>query len=198
MFNIKNELTIEENYDLGLLPQRNEKNIFYQESSCRSNLENFVLNSENRRILKKTENITYKTVNLSDFVYTPKLQKQIHDWVKELNWDFPTSSIKKVFTDHIFNRLYIFYDHDVVAAYAVCYFSPTISHVAYLFYDPKYSHQDLPIRCPLQVVIDSHEQQLKYTYLGRFNPETKLGFYKRSFPGFEYYYNNSWVPYINH
>ena len=45
-FNLKNTNSIEENYKNGLLPQRNDKNSFYFQSSCRSNLENFNLKSK--------------------------------------------------------------------------------------------------------------------------------------------------------
>ena len=197
MFNIKNNLSIEENYEKGLLPQRNDKDSYYQESSSRCRLSEFSLSSENRRILKKTDRFTFKVVPLSDFPYTPQLQKQLRDWVVELGWNFPASSIKKVFTDHIFNFVYIFYDGKTPVAYSICYFSATISHISYLFYNPQYSHSDLPIRCPLQFVIDSHQKGLRYAYLGRFDPETKLGFYKRALPGFEYYLDGNWVKYTH-
>ena len=198
MFNIQNKLSIEENYLQGLLPQRNLKNSFYQDEnfSSRCNLKNFNLSSENRRIIRKTDTFTFKKIHLSEFKYTPLVQKQIVSWIKGLDWDFPTSSIKNVFTDHIFNYLYIWYDADKqICAYSLCYTNENFSHIAYVFYDPKYAHNDLPIRLSLQVISDSFDSQLKYCYLGRFNPNTKLGFYKRNFPGFQYFTNGQWVSY---
>lgn len=198
MFNIKNNLSIEENYQQGLLPQRNSKDSFYQDenSSSRSRLENLIFSSENRRIFKKTDSFSFKRIKLSEFFYNSQIQKQIFQWVRGLNWDFPTSSIKTVFTNHIFNYLYIWYDIDQqVCAYSLCYFEDKFSHIAYVFYDPKYAHQDLPIRLALQVVKDSFDQGLEYCYLGRFNLETKLGYYKRSFPGFQYFTQGAWITY---
>jgi len=198
MFNIQNKLSIEENYQLGLLPQRNSKDSFYQDDnySSRSNLSLFQLSSENRRILNKTQNFTFKKILLSEFNYTSSVQKQIVNWVKELKWDFPTSSIKTVFTNHIFNYLYIWYDENKeICAYSLCYFNENFSHIAYVFYNPKYAHNDLPIRLSLQVISDSFDLKLKYCYFGRFNPETKLGFYKRNFPGFQYFTQGQWLPY---
>lgn len=195
-FNIQNTNNIEENYNLGLLPQRNNKDLFYLESSCRSNLSNFQLSSENRRILKKTENFQFKKINIKNFQFSHETQKQIHRWIKELDWQFPTSTIKKIFTDHIFNYLYIWTNElNETVAYSVCYFSKNISHIAYVFYDPKYSHTNLPIRLVLQTIIDSQELNLKYCYIGRFSKET--GFYKRNMPGFEYFINNNWIKYNN-
>jgi len=195
-FNIKNSLSAEENYQNGLLPQRNKKDLFYSQSSCRSNLENFHLNSENRRILKKTQNYNFQKIPLSDFSYTVDLQKTLLLWTKKLKWNFPVSSIKTIFTRHIFNQLYIWKDQDnQIIAYSLCYFSPTVSHIAYVFYHPRLSHTGLPIRLTLQAVIDSHHLGLKYCYLGRFSPQT--GYYKRNLPGFEHFIDNSWQPFKN-
>lgn len=193
-FNINNNQPIEINYQNGLLPQRNKKNLWYQETSGRSNLANFNLNSENRRILRKTEDFYFEKIKLENFKFDLSFQKKIFNWVKQLGWDFPVSSIKNIFTDHIFNYLYVWKnkDHQEVA-YSICYFSNTISHIAYVFYDPEYSHGNLPIRLVLQTIIDSQEANLNYCYLGRFSSNT--GFYKRNMPGFEYFKDNTWINY---
>lgn len=193
-FNISVSQNIEKNYSIGLLPQRNNKNLFYKESSSRSNLKNFTLSSENRRIIRKTENFSYQKKPLDEFILDHSTQKQIHDWTKKMEWNLPTSSIKKIFTDHIFNYVYIWKnENNEIIAYSICYFSSNISHIAYVFYDPKYSHTNLPIRLVLQVIIDSKELNLQFCYLGRFSKET--GFYKRTMPGFEYFENNNWIKY---
>ena len=193
-FNLKNDLSPEENYQNGLLPQRNKKGLFYQQSSCRANLENFSLSSENRRILKKTQDYNFEKISLADFHYTTNLQKALFRWTKELHWDFPVSSIKTIFTNHIFNQLYIWKNQDnQIIAYSLCYFSSTISHIAYVFYHPKLNHSNLPIRLIIQVVTDSHHLGLKYCYMGRFSQKT--GYYKRNMPGFEHFTNNSWQPF---
>ena len=190
-FNLENTGNIDQNYQDGLLPQRNDKNLFYSQTSCRSNLTNFNLNSENRRILRKTEEFTFEKIDLKNFSYDLKTQKEIFSWIKKLGWDYPISSVKNVFKNHIFNYLYIWKDQQKnIVAYSVCYFSKNISHIAYVFYDPELTHGNLPIRLVLQVIIDSHELGLKYCYLGRFSNDN--GFYKRNMPGFEYFNNNQW------
>lgn len=193
-FNIKNNKDIDINYQNGFLPQRNDKNLFYFESSCRSNLSNFQLNSENRRIINKTNNFTFEKIEANNFDYNFKIQKEINTWVKNLEWNFPISSIKNVFTNHIFNYIYIWKNENKqIIAYSLCYFSKNISHIAYVFYNPKYDHSNLPIRLVLQTIIDSQQLGLKYCYLGRFSKET--GYYKRNMPGFEYFENNNWIKY---
>lgn len=193
-FNLKPN-SIADSYQNGLLPQRNDRNSFYYDTSCRSKLSYSALSSENRRILNKTSQFTFEIINIKDFNYTLDVQKQIFRWIKDLGWDFPISSVKTIFTNHIFNSVYVWKIDNQVCAYSICYFDQSFSHVAYVFYDPKYSHSDLPIRLSLQVIIDSHQQNLSYCYLGRFNPETKLGYYKRNFPNFEYFSNNHWLEY---
>ena len=188
--NISNSLSTEENYQQGLLPQRNDARQFYQDSSCRSNLTNFSLSSENRRIIRKTEQFTYEILSPT---YSLDIQKQIFSWLKILQWEFPISSVKTIFTRHLFNYLYVWQLDNRTVAYAVCLFTANISHIAYVFYDPEFNHSDLPIRLVLQVIIDSQQRGLKYCYLGRFSKT--VGYYKRNMPNFEYYHNGRWSNY---
>jgi arginyl-tRNA--protein-N-Asp/Glu arginylyltransferase len=190
MFNIKNSHTLDQNYAAGLLPQRNSADVFYDDSSCRSNLENFSLSSENRRILRKTDEFEFSLIPLNQYKFDIDTQKTIFQWIKGLGWDFPISSVKQIFSHHIFNHLYIWKKDNHIVAYSICYFSETISHIGYVFYDPQYSHSDLPIRLVLQIIIDSQQKNLKYAYLGRYS--SSIGYYKRNMPGFEYFDNQQW------
>ncbi len=193
-YNIKNNKGIEENYSLGFLPQRNNKNYWYFDTSSRANLENFKISSENRRIVNKTQEFSYTVEPLTTFDYGLDIQKNIHQWINQLGWEFPISSVKKIFSNHIFNYVYTWKDQNgQIIAYSICYFSQNISHIAYVFYNPTVNHKDLPIRLVLQTIIDSYEKKLQFCYLGRFSVET--GYYKRNMPGFEYFKDNNWVKY---
>lgn len=193
-FNILGSNTIDENYQKGLIPQRNNKKLFYSTISCRSNLLNLTLLSHHRRLLRKTSNLSFLRIPLSQFFYDQITQKQCHDWAKSLGWNFPTSSIKTIFTNHIFNTLYIWKNSDKqIIAYCICYFSQNISHGAYIFYDPTYYQKSLPLRAVLQTIIDSHKLKLKYCYLGSFGDEHTT--YKRLLPNMEIFYNQRWISY---
>ena len=193
-YNLNNNQSPEINYSQGLLPQRNQTNFWYSDTSCRSNLKQFKLSSENRRILNKTAGFSYQKIPLKNFKLTSDITKQIFSWIKQLGWDFPTSSVKTVFNKHIFNYIYIWKDEqNNVIAYSICYFSKDISHIAYVFYHPDYSHGNLPIRLVLQTIIDSYDLKLDYCYLGRFSPQN--GYYKRNMPGFEYFHHHQWTKY---
>lgn len=192
-YNLVSELSLTETYAKGWLPQRNDKYKYYQESSCRSNLNNFKLSSENRRILRKISGFTYTRSILDKFNFSIDTKKQIYNWIKNLGWDFPISSVKTIFTSHIFNQLYIWKLNNRVVAYSLCLFAENISHIGYVFYDPEFTHGDLPIGMVLQFIIDSHDQHLDFAYLGRFS--NSAGYYKRNLPGFEYFENNIWKKY---
>jgi len=189
MFNITTTQSIESAYSQGLLPQRNQKGLYYHTTSCRSDLSDFHLSSENRRILNHTADFTYQVVPATDFAYSPAVQLQCRQWIKQHGWQFPTSSIKTVFTNHIFNRIYIWHFHHQVVGYAICLFTDNISHISYVFFDPQYSRQSLAIRMVLQTIIDSQSLGLKYCYLGQYSN------YKRNFPGLQIFANNSWLKY---
>jgi arginyl-tRNA--protein-N-Asp/Glu arginylyltransferase len=195
-FNLSPSTTLEQNYALGLLPQRNDKQKFYSDSSCRSNLSIFNLSSENRRILRKINGFSYSNQELNNFDFNLNTQQQIFSWIKQLGWDFPISSVKLIFRSHIFNQVYVWKQDEQVVAYAICLFTDSISHIAYVFYDPKFSHDDLPIGMVLQFIIDSHSKNLDFAYLGRFS--STVGYYKRNLPGFEYFENNQWLKYQKH
>lgn len=190
-YNLTFNIPIDQIYQQGILPQRNQKNLFYQTTSCRSNLSRFTLSSENRRILNKTISFTYQTIGLTQFTYSSDIQKQIYGWIKSLGWDFPSASVKTIFTNHLFNKLTIWHENDQTIGYAISLDNPDFTHIAYVFYPNNHLHTNLPIRMVLQAIIDSHDQGKKYCYLGQFSKDA--GYYKRNMPGFEYYNNGSWV-----
>jgi hypothetical protein len=193
-YNLTLNQKIEENYFHGLLPQRNNSQFWYFDTSSRSNLVNLQLTSENRRIINKTNNFTFEKIPLKNFSFTPDIQKTIYSWIKKLEWNFPISSVKTIFTNHIFNYLYIWKDNSgQTIAYSICYFSTSVSHIAYVFYNPQHNHSNLPIRLVLQTIIDSYDNKLKYCYIGRFSQS--VGYYKRNMPGFEYFENGNWIKY---
>jgi len=198
-YNLTPNLPLEIIYQFGFLPQRNDKDYFYQDSSSRSNLANASLSSENRRIYKKTQNFAYKIESVNQFNFDIQVLKKCSTWSKQLNWKFPSSSIKTIFTNHLFNYIYTWRHKDKVIAYSICLFEKNFSHIAYVFYDPKYAKTDLPIRLSLQVIIDSIDKNLSFCYLGRFNPIDGTGFYKRNFPNFQVYNfkNKTWQDFKN-
>src|SRR3989339_630898 len=81
-FNIQNTNSPAINYSLGLLPQRNQPHLWYQDTSCRSNLTDFSISSENRRIINKTTDFSHHSTSLAKFNFSPSIQKQLSQGLK--------------------------------------------------------------------------------------------------------------------
>ena len=176
---------IENAYDHGMLPQRNKRGLFYIDSSCRSQLKQLTLTSENKRVIRKTSSFSCIRETTQDFKFDHVVQKNCHFWAKSLSWQFPTKSIKTVFTDHIFNYIYTWKHNQKIIAYAVCLFTSNISHIAYVFYNSSYQKQNLVNAMVLKTITDSFDKSLNYCYLGRFDPQKNIGYYKRDMPAFQ-------------
>lgn len=186
-----NQSDIEKAYSQGMLPQRNKKGLFYIESSCRSFLKGANLSSENKRIIKKTNHFSSNLQTIYDFEFNHLVQKQTHVWSKNLSWNFPTKSIKTIFQNHIFNYVYTWKHNQKTIAYAICFFGENLSHIAYVFYDPSYQKDNLVNIMLLKTIIDSQQKDLDYCYLGRFDPDKNIGYYKRDMPGFQIFNKQS-------
>ena len=63
-------------------------------------------------------------------------KKLFTEWIQELGWEYPISSVKTVIKHHLFNQIYVWSYENQVCAYSVCYFGQNISHIAYVFITP--------------------------------------------------------------
>jgi len=192
----ENKSNLENLYQDGFLPQRQDSEIFYQDPnhpSSRSGLVFKDISSENRRILKHTDRFQYQLLPLNKLTYDHRLQKTLKTMAKDMGWDIKTDSIKTIFTNHIFNRVYVWKLKDKTVAYALIYQAPSFSHIAYVFYSPQENLKHLTIRIVLQTVIDAQKKGHRYCYLGTFSQDR--GYYKRNMPSFEYHSPTGWISY---
>lgn len=95
------EETVNNLYNEGYVFTRKERGVMYQTRSLRINLENFKLSSENRRILKKTENITLRVEQLPYQTYDWSIGKLGKDFYTTKFGDgtFSANKIKELLTD---------------------------------------------------------------------------------------------------
>ncbi len=181
-------------YNLGFLPFRNKKDLFYLSRSCRSNLkqieQNNLFSSENRRIIKKTKNFSFNFIEQKSFKYNLEVQKQCRFWAKARNWQISVSSIKKLFSGDFFNWILEVKKQEKTIAYSIILKEGSLAHWAYVFYDPEFSNRDLVIRMGLEVINWAKQAGLDLVYLGTCYGES--GYYKRNFPGFEFFNGFSW------
>jgi len=176
-------------YQMGFMPFRHRKNLFYLSRSSRCRLEDFSLSSENRRIEKKTAHLAIKTYSTDGFQYTPRVQKYCKIWAKQRSWPIATKSIRHIFNDHFFNQVWVWKDKDEVVGYQVIFKNDNISHVAHVFYNAD-KEKDLGMRMLLEAVKTAKKEGLEFVYLGTCYGKT--GYYKRALAGFEFFNGFSW------
>lgn len=180
-------------YQAGFLPFRHQKDWFYLARSSRCRLADFSLSSENRRILKKTTSFYFKSFFSEKFDYSPLVQKRCKQWSRERGWQISTRSLKYLFSGQFFNQIWVWYDQEKgkePVGYQVFYWGKEFAHGAHLFFHPDYQRRYLVIRMILESIIKAHKEKKKFYYLGTCYGKT--GFYKRSFPGFEFFNGFNW------
>jgi len=181
-------------YQSGFLPIRSLPGVFYLSRNIRIDLSKFEISSENRRILKKTENFESDLLPFSEFVYTAKVQKFCKDYADQKLGKglFPAAAIKSIFTNKIFNYVFVF--KEVITqkevGYVVCFVSENFLQYGYAFYDLEYLKDSLGARMMLEAVLWADKSNKKYVYLGTCYDESAL--YKTEFKGVEFFNGFRW------
>lgn len=180
-------------YENGFLPIRSLQGVYYLSRSLRIDLAQFEFSSENRRILKKTENFTAEVVPLNQFNYDSEVQKLCRDYAEQrLGKDsFPVPAIRSVFTGQVYNQVFIFKDQNQKpVGYAVCFTNDQLLQYAHAFYDLKYLNESLGARMMLEAVSWAKDKGCEFAYLGTCYGESAL--YKTEFSGVEFFNGFGW------
>jgi len=190
-----NEIDISELYAKGYVFTRVKKGLFNQTRSLRINLENFELNSENRRIQKKNEDLQLEVRKLPYRDYSWEIHKLGKDFysIKFGDGTMSASKIKELFleTDKS-NANYCFtYSQDNKnIGYCLAYINSSIVHYAYPFYDLNVAKENsLGLAMMIQAIIWAKVNGKQYIYLGSVT-ESKSK-YKLQFEGLEWFDNNT-------
>lgn len=185
---------VEKIYDNGFLPIRSMPNVFYLSRNVRVVLDKFELSSENRRILKKTENFRSDLIPLSEFTYTKEIQKFCKDYTEQKLGKglFPAAAIKSIFTGKVFNHVFVFKEIPTQKSigYAICYISKNILQYAHAFYNLDYLKDNLGARMILEAITWADKNNKKYAYLGTCYEPSAL--YKIEFKGVEFFNGFEW------
>lgn len=186
-------------YDEGFVFTRIGKGVMHQTRSVRIDLSRFELSSENRRILKKVEELVINTRQLpilkaemnkagiplyidigsaAKYFYDTKFEKGI----------FSTKKIYDILasTENNFNLLLNYSD----IGYAICYGNNEIIHYSYPFYDLKKSPKDMGLGMMTKAIIWAKDAGLKYIYLGSLQRPGDV--YKLQFEGIEWFDGKKW------
>ena len=185
---------VEKIYQNGFLPVRSIPNVYYLARSIRVDLEKFEPSSENRRILRKTEDFESDLVLISEFNYTPHIQKFCKDYMAKKfgQGSITAAGIKSIFKSGIYNHVFVWKERKTQKeiGYAVSFISSSFAQYAHAFYDLQYFEQSLGSRMMLEAVNWAKESNKKYIYLG--TCYEKNAFYKTEFKGVEFFNGFRW------
>lgn len=180
--------TINRMYDNGFVFTRIDKGVMHQTRSIRINLDKFELSSENRRILRKGENIILEKISLPHSSYKWEIGKMAKDFYeKKASGAFSANRIKELITTtDNFNSLFSFSG----LGYAICYENNSILHYCYPFYDLEKSPKDMGLIMMTKVLEEAKTLGLNYVYLGSLQRPTDI--YKLQFSGIEWFDGKIW------
>ena len=180
--------TINRMYDNGFVFTRIDKGIMHQTRSVRIDISKFELSSENRRILRKGENIVLDKLSIPYSLYKWEIGKMAKDFYdKKASGAFTANRIKELITTaDNFNYLFSFSG----LGYAICYENTSILHYCYPFYDLEKSPKDMGLIMMTKVLEEAKTLGLKYVYLGSLQRPSDT--YKLQFSGIEWFDGKIW------
>lgn len=183
-------------YFSGFIPMRSQKDIFYLARSCRVKLSKFELSSENRRILRKVEYLTYEIIPVGEFQYTKDVQKFCIEASKKIGKDkaiMPVAAIRKMFSGQgNVTHVMIFKDKPTgqIQGYTGLVGQGTFVHYAHVFPAANSQDHNLNIGMMTLAVDWAYNQHKQFMYLGTVSTAKLM--YKSQFAGFEFFVGNGW------
>ena len=184
-------------YNQGYVFTRVEKGYMNQTRSLRIDLSKFELSSENRRVLRKSENLKLETKDLpmSDYHWSlGKLAKDFYD-TKFGDGIFSANKVKEILTtEQNFNKFFVYKINEEEIGYCIVHETNGIIHYSYPFYNLESKTQNLipslGMSMMLKAIVYAQENNKKYIYLGSAQRPTDI--YKLQFKGLEWFNGEKW------
>ncbi len=193
-------------YDRGYLFTRLDKGIMHQTRSVRINLKNFKLSSENRRIAKKTSNITCSHEAIPFEKYNWSIAKLAKDFYSAkfgngTHTIMSAAKIKQLVTssgESNFNTLFVYSAvHDTAnenrkldLGYAISYENNHILHYCYPFYNMEQASKDMGLGMMIKALEYAQATGKSYVYIGSLQRPRDT--YKLQFSGIEWFDGDAW------
>lgn len=200
-------------YERGFVFTRIKRGAMTQTRSVRIDLNKFELSSENRRVLRKIENIELNITALPHPDYDWRIAKMgFNFYTKKFGkGTFSANKIKELLTSakSNFNVLLEYKlieneiassprhkvgtprnDNDQAVGYAICFNNKDWLHYGYPFYDLESNISNLGIGMMTKAIVWAKEQGKKFIYLG--SAKNSTAFYKTQFNGFEWFDGKEW------
>ncbi len=190
-------------YDQGYVFTRLGKGKMQQTRSIRVDLEQFELSSENRRVLKKVEQLKLSTAPLPYGGYHWSIGKLAKDFyeTKFGAGIFSAQKIKELITSaekSNFNRLLFFNSTEQSIGYCIARETNELLHYCYPFYELRTPNSELTnvgIGMMTMAITWAKAQGKKYVYLG--SAQRPSDTYKLQFAGVEWFDNTTWIKNID-
>jgi arginyl-tRNA--protein-N-Asp/Glu arginylyltransferase len=190
-------------YDRGYVFTRKGKGVMQQTRSCRIDLSRFELSSENRRILKKTADVSMSVAMLPYSAYDFTIGKLAKDFYTTKFGDGTLSAnkMKEMMTDPTKSNFNLLLRYDIYAitgsedkstpcGYAICYKDPTLLHYSFPFYDLAKAPKDMGLGMMIRAIEYALEHGMRYAYLGSLQRPGDI--YKLQFAGLEWFDGKTW------
>ena len=181
-------------YDDGFVFTRLGKGMMTQTRSVRVNLDKFELSSENKRVLKKTEDITLSVISLPHPTYDWHIHKLGFDFYTKKFGEgtFSANKIKELLTsdESNYNLLFVYKLNDKPVGYCICFGNKDWLHYGYPFYELEPEIKNLGIGMMTKAILWAKEQGKKYICLG--SAQNPAAIYKTQFKGFEWFDGSNW------
>lgn len=185
-------------YNEGFVFTRKGKGELDQTRSMRIDLSAFKLSSENRRILRKTEDLVYSKYDLPCTTYHWSIGKMAKDFYDEKFGPktFSANKAKELLTDmekSNFNQVFVYKlkeNEDDKIGYAICYENDDMLHYSYPFYNLPTPISSMGMGMMLRAIQYAKESGKKYIYLG--SAQRAGDTYKLQFKGLEWFDGKMW------
>lgn len=192
------DANIDAMYDRGYVFTRKDKGVMNETRSLRIDLSQFELSSENRRILKKNEQLAMNNEQLPYPNYNWKIGKLAHDFyeTKFGKGTFSANKVKEIMTDPAksnFNRVFIYSIGEALIGYCIARETLELIHYSYPFYELRTNDHGLPntgLGMMLTAILYAKDHGKKYIYLGSAQRPTDT--YKLQFAGLEWWDGTTW------
>jgi len=186
---------IEGLYSAGYVFTRVGHGIMNKTRSFRVHLDTFELSSENRRILRKSEQIEMRREVIPYLDYDWKVGKMAKDFYHAHGADFSANKVKEIVTEPEktnFTTLLVFKDKTTARdiGYAICYETENIIHYSYPFYKEEPSETSRGLGMMTLMLIWSKKSGKSLAYLGSLQRPSDT--YKLQFKGGEWFDGERW------
>lgn len=186
---------IDRAYDSGYLLVRRGKGEMDMTRSVRIDLNAFSLSSENRRILKKNQELEIFTHTIPYNNYSWEIGKMAKDFydTKFGRGTFSANKVKELITDgdiSSFNTLFQFVIAGKTVGYAIGHKTASILHYSYPFYELASTSKDLGLGMMTKSLLWAKDNGLRFVYLGSAQRPTDT--YKLQFNGLEWWDKDHW------